>query len=360
VSSGTDKREAGAPYSWGDRHCLFPPTKFNPTEATQLELDRYCLPQKPDPKSQPALSEAWRRMFELPHNWVRPKIEHVHIAQKIRHYYIARKIPQARQIFASTTTTRYEDSKNWSGAEIVPHGANQFVQIFGEWAVPSPIIPPPYDRGPQNRTNVYKSSTWIGLDGDRRYLNSSLPQVGSGQCLTVDPTGVETRKYYVFFQWWARDQVRLTLDTIKGIEIKAGTSVMGLVWAIDPTHVIVVFRNFAPLNQITVFVRQSPETKTIRPIISGATADWIMERPTVLELGGTALELFPSYDRVHFKHCVAGVARTAGQSTSEEVLKAPRLKRMFEVASDAPSRTRFISMPNRISTTSFSTHYGDI
>jgi Peptidase A4 family len=348
MSGGTNKREADEPS--GGRRCLFPPTGFDATRATQLELDDYCLPMKPDPKSQPALSEAWQRMFEPPLNWVRPEFEPILTKQKV---------PQVRQLFASATT-RYEDSRNWCGAEIVPHGANQFVQIFGEWAVPNPTIPPPYDRGPQNRKNVYKSATWIGLDGDRRYLNSSLPQVGTIQYLTVDPTGVETPEYFVFFQWWARDQIRLTLDIIRGIQINAGTSVIGLVWAIDPTHVLVVFRTFAPLNQITVFLRQSPDTTTIRPIISGATAEWIMERPTALELGSTTLELFPSYDKVYFKNCVAGMARTAGQSTSEEVLKAPRLKRMFEVASDAPSRTRFISIPNRISTTSFSTHYGDI
>ena len=350
MSGSTDKREVRAPSSSEDRRCLFPPTGFDATRATQLELDDYCLPRKPDPEGRPALSDAWQRMFELPLNWVRPRIDS----------QLAHNIPQLfRQLFVSTTT-RYEKSRNWCGAEIVPHGAKQFVQIFGEWAVPNPIIPPPYDRGPQNGTNVYKSSTWIGLDGDRRYLNSSLPQVGTDQYLTVDPTGVETREFFVFFQWWAQDQNELTLDIIKGIQINAGTSVMGLVWAIDPTHVLVVFRTFAPLNQITVFLRQAPETKTIQPIISGATAEWIMERPTALKLGSTALELFPSYNGVYFKHCVAGMARTAGQSTSEEVLNAPRFKRMFEVASDAPSRTRIISIPTRISTMSFSTRYGDI
>jgi hypothetical protein len=349
MSGGTDQRQGKAPSSGGDPSCLFPPTDFDATVATPAELDRYCLPQKPDPKSQPALSAAWQRMFERPNQWVDPQIVVVSPVQPP---------PQARQLFAATTT-RYADSRNWSGAEIVPHGGNQFVQIFGEWAVPRPDLPPPYDQGPQNVTNSYKSSTWIGLDGDRRYLNSSLPQVGTGQNLTVDPMGVEKRDYFVFFQWWAQNQLQLTLDIITGIKIDAGTRVMGLVWAIDPTHVVIVFRNFAPLNQITIFVKQSPPTTSIPPIISGATAEWIMERPTELKLGGTHLELFPSYHRVYFQHCVAGVAQTAGQSTSEEVLMAPRLKRMFEVAT-APPRARFISVPKRISTTSFSTHYGDI
>jgi hypothetical protein len=317
---------------------------FDATRATPSQLDEHCLPREPDPETQPALSEAWHRMFDPPHNWVSPEI-----APQAEH-----NIPQTRQLFFSATT-RYADSRNWCGAEIAPHGANQFVQIFGEWTVPTPVIPPPDRRGRQDLPNTYKNSTWIGLDGDRQYHNSSLPQVGTDQYLTVDPMGREIRKFQVFFQWWARDQVKLDSEIIRGIEIEAGMSVMGLIWAFDPTHV--VFRNFEPLNQITLFVRESPQTKTIRPVISGATAEWIMERPTISKLRATTLELFAAYDKVYFKHCVAGMARKTGQSTSEKILRAPRFKRMFEVTGDAPVRTRFISVPDRIDTTSFDTHY---
>jgi hypothetical protein len=151
-------------------------------------------------------------------------------------------------------------------------------------------------------------------------------------------------------------------ETLSKITIDAGVSVMAMVWVIDPYWVVVVFRTYAPLNEITMLVRRAPEVSLprgkIRPAISGAMAEWILERPETLDLVDPKLQLFPKYDPVKFRHCVAGTAPTAGLPTSEETLSGSRLFRLFEVPETLRPRTRFISMPTRISTTSVEIHYG--
>jgi hypothetical protein len=329
-----------------------PPKGFDPARATPEELDQYDLPRKPS-ETQPALLRAWLRLFEMPLDWVDPDVKPIEVDLVLP--------PQSQQLLI--LPTRFETSKNWCGASIVPNGGDQFVNIFGEWNVPTPSLPPADEQGPPGQKNEYQSATWIGLDGDRRYLNSSLPQVGAAQNFAVDPGKAGVPEFYAWFQWWARCQVKLTFETIRGVHIKGGLRVMGLISVINPFEVRVVFRNFAPLNQITRFRRHSPKVRLstgqiIQPSISGATAEWIMERPTARKLAATDLDLFPSYSAIRFDHCVAGVARAPGGPTSEEVLTGPRYKRMFEISRDAPSRTRFISMPEPISTTSFKARYG--
>jgi hypothetical protein len=335
----------------------FPRPDFNPLYASPQELRKYGLPQMPDRVKQPALQKAWLRLFEQPLTFERPGIE-----ERVRLAIVEQ--PEIRQILPDIS--RFERSPNWCGASIVPRDGNQFVLMFGEWKVPTPSLPPPPERGPSGQKNEYHCVAWIGLDGNRRYLNSSLPQTGTEQVLTVDAKGNLSRTYTAWFQWWARNQVKITHKKLSAITIQAGMSVMAMIWVINPHHVVVVFRTYAPLNQITILVEPTPEvylrppqeTPRTRPSISGATAEWIVERPETLVLYGATLERFPKYSPVRFRHCVAGTAPAAGLPTSEETLESPRFFRMFEVPNDVRPRTRFISMPERDTTTSVLVHYG--
>jgi len=226
----------------------FPPPDFKPLKASPTELRKYGLPQRPEGPNQPELLKAWLRLFEEPLTFRRPGLERV--SGLIQNPTIQRILP---------SETRVENSPNWCGASIVPSGGHQFVQTFGEWTVPKPELPPPLDQGPRGQSNDYHCVAWIGLDGNRRYLNSSLPQIGTEQILTLDKNGVESCQFFAWFQWWARDQVRITREVLTKITIDAGVSVMAMVWAIDPYRVVVVFRTYAPRNEITVLVRRAPE-----------------------------------------------------------------------------------------------------
>src|SRR5262249_43281738 len=95
-----------------------------------------------------------------------------------------------------TTSGRRESSLNWSGLYITPRNGRQFTQIHGSWVVPG-VSPPPGTSGGLE----FRSSIWIGLDGQRRYFDSSLPQIGTAQFLNApsDPP------FSVWCQWWLRE-----------------------------------------------------------------------------------------------------------------------------------------------------------
>ena len=72
----------------------------------------------------------------------------------------------------------------------------------------------------------YRSSTWIGFDGQRRYYRSTLPQIGTAQ--NIDPvTGVPTRSYFAWWQWWVRDVLEQAFPIMLAApEIHAGDLIM--------------------------------------------------------------------------------------------------------------------------------------
>ncbi len=102
--------------------------------------------------------------------------------------------------------------------------------------------------------------------------------------------------------------------------------------------------------------------------VSGATAEWIMERPAVPVTDATRkkcatpklddLQAFADYDSMDFVGCCAAEAGEGHASAIWRTLKSPRFVRMYEMRS-GPQRTGYISMPTRIDDTSFRMSYGD-
>jgi hypothetical protein len=347
-----DEDDDGAP----DLRFPYPPPDFNPLDATVNELTGYGLPPRPDPGTTPELSKAWLDLFKAPLTFVQPTVERVEA------------LPQPLQPVVQVLpfASRYQDSPNWCGATIVPHNGNQFVSLYGRWCVPEPSLPPPEEWGPLGPEGEYHCSTWIGLDGNRLYLDSSLPQVGTEQILKVGPTGTpQVRKYTAWFQWWARTQVSIHRKVFNKITVHANLQVMAALWVISETHIGALFRTYGQYNQAVLLIRKSPlvylrgdSGPMGRPLISGATAEWILERPETLKLHNATLDRFPKYTPVTFDHCVAGCARGPQPATSEEILTGPRFFRMDEVPPALPPLTRLISMPKLVSTTSVRVHYG--
>jgi Peptidase A4 family len=329
----------------------FPEPHFDPNTAPPEVLDRFGLPHLPDPDRQPELRQAWLRLFQQPLTFVPPPPEAA-----------LALVPPIRLLPSMLETTRIQRSPNWAGATVKPDGGNQLVQVFGEWVVPEPSMPPLDDQGASGQRNVYKCSTWIGLDGTRRYVDSSLPQVGTEQVLRVEADGSRKIECQAFFQWWAPDQLIVDFTAISWVPVNPGVTVMALVWAINPSGVVAVFRTFDPLNQIAVLVQNAPTVKlpdgsTTSPIISGVTAEWIAERPRPLRLGSTDLELLADFGAVEFSYCVAGTARQPGLPTSEKILETPRLLRMFEVINKPVYKTHTVGMPLRTDRTSVTVKY---
>jgi hypothetical protein len=120
----------------------------------------------------------------------------------------------------------------------------------------------------------------------------------------------------------------------------------------------------AILNFNTDFFRKKIQAPVVRfhtPKISGATAEWIMERPAILH---HPHQLYPlaDYGRMEFSGCYAAEANPALPNWPQVVgtsqkLDGERLIRMYDVLPN-PNRTRFISMAQKTSKTSAVVSYG--
>ena len=335
--------------SRSDAAVKFPPipANFNPLTAPPQQLAHYGLPPRPNPKAQPALSAAWTRAFSQPLRFV----------ERIKPFAVdTASTPQVTQ--ARFQSTRFEDSENWSGAYIEPNAGNMFVLLFGEWTVPTPALPAGDPHNPPVAV-TYNCSNWIGLDGQRRYLNSSLPQVGTEQILVVSPNGTQTIQTQAWFQWWARDEVKMNKSVLPDVPVSAGDQVIAFLWVIGKGEVEVFFHNLTSGLALRFFALAPlvnvPGGGTTVPVIAGATAEWVTERPTIPS--SEDLYRFPDYGSVTFDQCVAGAAPAPGPAQVEQTLQGAFFLRMYEVLED-PMRTAFISMPSRVSDTSVKTIYG--
>lgn len=303
------------------------------------------------PETQPHLLRAWNRLYANKNERLvdRP-------ARRFRRV----AVPLPEFIRLPVATSRTLPSRNWSGGSIVPHGGKQVVLQFGEWRVPEPKPPPHADQ--RIAIGNYGSSTWIGFDGNRGYINSSLPQIGTEQWLDA---ASGTARYDAFFQWWSvwEDKPTQYLYRLPDLPIRAETTIVAMLWAVDPYTVVAALATFGDVVSLFEQEFTSPPIKLppgpvmTHPRISGATAEWIVERPFDDQPVPMPMA-FPDYGKVDFDLCVAGTAAGPGDPTGEEVLDGPRLLRMFEVPPNAPSRTRVISHAIRTGETSLRVRYG--
>nr|WP_294531108.1 G1 family glutamic endopeptidase [uncultured Rhodopila sp.] len=260
---------------------------------------------------------------------------------------------------AVPSATRIETSGNWSGAYITANEDRHFLQVWGSWKVPASLqLPPPLLQGPAGVP--YICSNWIGLDGQRLYLDSSLPQVGTASTLLAD--GTTTAQAWT--QWWARGDAT-TAPVPLGLAVNPGDDVLGVLTVQDPQTVIVVMVNLSGPLPVGIAVQGTspnvtlPDGTNVTPDISGATAEWVLERPRVV--GQTIAANFPDYGESGFELCIAAEGEPVdifslfGALT--RVLRGERLIRMFDRLLN-PERTQFISIPKKLDDTTIELRYG--
>lgn len=340
---------------------IVPHAGFNPTGKHWEELYRYLIPREPDRDRLPTLNKAWHRLFRQPAIFVAPQFDKIQ--------------PLGRHKLTASGARSYQKTGNWCGALVAPDSGAQFVLMFGEWTVPELSEPPAALRLHKNQAD-YHCVTWIGFDGDRRYFNASLPQVGTEQVLTAKGT-----KCSAWFQWWSRDQVGLTAYNLNNVSIESGMTVMAMIWAYERDKVSVAFRASAPKagegqqDKLLIFSVDAPQVFLSKPggqrghpEVSGATAEWIMERPQTPQLENASFLPFPQYKPVRFENCVVGSAPIRGhgpgaaqsrQACSEKLLVRPRLVRLFESVPPDGSveRTRLLSLTQQVDPTTIEVRY---
>ena len=301
-----------------------PPENFNPLTASEEELEHFGYPLEPDPDRQPALNAFWRRMYS-------PPLEFVSIGFAFQNIQRLTAVNHRQQ--ALGLRTRGQTSPNWSGAYIKPRDGQVFTEIWGQWQVPTPSVP----STEVGAGHYYRCSTWIGLDGQRRYYQSSLPQIGTAQ--SVDGSS-GTRAFSAWWQWWVRDQ-SIPPVNIVGLSIHAGDLIMCNLRVVLPSRNKVRFqlRNASTISAVFEYTADAP----ILPIplqVSGATAEWITERPAIFPT--PILYDFPDYNTVLFSDCVAVTAPPSGGAGVERRLEGCQLIDMLE-ARRPPQRTAKIS-----------------
>ena len=122
----------------------------------------------------------------------RPELEHFDPGRRIPEGPFRLEHGSPRRQLASAS--RFEASPNWAGAYITANEGLRFAQLYGFWKVPLKSGSGAAGQFPPSDPALpYKVAAWIGLDGQRDYVNSSLPQIGtkatSTRCRASQRTG---------------------------------------------------------------------------------------------------------------------------------------------------------------------------
>jgi hypothetical protein len=339
--SGTDMPQ-GALAEFLDRLRVpnVPPKPLDPANERPAVLQAYGIPLPPSRELQPLSHAFWRRLYAAPFTFLAKPI--VGLSSTTQLSYLRSGPP----------TGRGEASSNWSGAYISPRDGEMFTEVHAIWRVPRPQARP--DASPDER---FESSTWIGLDGQRRYFNSSLPQIGTAQHVKLD-NGVPTVTCSSWVQWWARDTEIAVLDA--DVDVAPDDEVACSIVADSPVSATFTMRNLTSGAPAILMQVQSPSAKPpggtadVRIRISGATAQWVTERP--INPDDHVAYRLPDYGSVLFADCHAVSASGPGQQGRDRDLSGARLITMYETRRE-PSRTAKISIPQWVDETYTATSY---
>lgn len=313
-----------------------PPSGFDPLAAPQAELDKLGFPTRPDPALQPNAHAFWKKMFAPLPVFEPFDFKALPLLTRPRLAFFQQVAP-------------LETSLNWSGAYITPRDDTVLSSIWGTYQVPTPNPPP----GPVGQK--YRSSTWIGFDGQRRYYMSTLPQFGTAQNIDVI-NGVLTRSYFAWWQWWARDVAGAAFPIVLvAPQIHAGDLIMLFMQVAGDRGSVSFLMTNVTTGRAVTFSQGPPNVPGLPFKVSGATAEWVMERsadagdPTPLEL--------PDYGTVDFHDCGATAINPNTGVTVERSLSAAKLINMYVVRQKPQQRIVQNSIASRRSTSEFFTKY---
>ena len=317
-----------------------PAPQFDPQWERADLVHALGLPSMPDAGAQPELFAFLNRLYAKPLRFIEADFTFAD-----PHYTLDPRGGLPAPI------TPFERSRNWSGASIMPSDGRVFTQLHGSWQVPTSAVPVTSSGGAPTPASV-RSSSWIGLDGQRAYLNSTLPQIGTSQFMNIGPGGKPVAKANAWWQWWANGLHRPPL-TLR-LDVSPGDEVMCVLTVIDPTHVRMLIKNqttghvMMPFDALAPAASMNHPPSPIQTTVSGATAEWVMERPSIFPTDD--MYDLPDYGTLVFHDCFVLTDTVPASSSKVHRLEGAQLLSMFEVRSQ-PRRTALISVPKRLSET---------
>lgn len=302
-----------------------PPEDFDPAAAPDADLEHFGLPTPMEFGGNPAAT-AFRRAF----------LRRREGGAALRFLpALEPAVPTVMELviaFAAPQTRPAQKSLNWSGGYVTPRNGRSLISVMANWTVPA------VDRPADGNAAEYQSSTWIGLDGQKFYLDSSLPQVGTGQKLLNRP--IPQAKYSAWFQWWVRGR-HLPLWEL-ALPVKAGDEISAILTVFDERIVRCNLKNVSRDIVLQAFDALVPEGLRV----SGATAEWIMERPSPMGTDGWEAYELPAYTGLGFTACLAESVVPGNPERQEHDLEGARLLRMYELDRN-PASVRTISTAQR-------------
>lgn len=272
--------------------------------------------------------------------------------------------------------TRSERSENWSGAYVTATQGGMFTLVYAKWTQPRPELP---TNGEQDfdPTRVCRGSIWIGLDGQRSYRDSTLPQLG-----TAFEFKAGAWVHDAWFQWWtpnAEDDPLAQPQPIPNLPIQQDDIITCCLSIPNPDQSVAGGRDRANCFMIRERAGEAvivmpfeifapsltkPADPPVYPRVSGATAQWIVERPKEIDVDATEGRhrpvLLPDYGTVEFLDCQAGLAEAPGATAFDT--RRPETGRFISMYARRaqPRRTTIISAVDRTGnvTDSFTLRYG--
>ena len=217
-------------------------------------------------------------------------------------------------------------SPNWSGTSIAATDALMFTQVVGSWKEPKIARV-------GDSTHESRSSVWIGLNGQRAFDASALPQIGTTQLIEANAAAA---KHYVWFEWWANTKKtdenipRRVLPIYINRIFQPGHEVLCCIELVPrnpaiipgnppeslPTVARMCIKNETTHEFIMPFYVYPPMLRGAGVDVSGSTAEWVVERPDSLANPDFTLPKFidSNGDRtpVTFADCVAALAADPG------------------------------------------------
>ncbi len=244
-----------------------PPDGFDALHASDAERAYYGFPRRPAQTgaSGAAAYAKWATAMAAARHYVSPEI-------RVR----AHRHGPERAAFGSSPAVRQElraatqvTSSNWTGQylqnSVINFGSGSFDQILGLWLLPS------VQQAVGSCSGTDVSATWVGLDGANGASHDVL-QAGTESDVTCT-NGVSTPDTYPWFEWYPDYTYEIT-----NFPLSAGSSVFVSVQATSAATGQAMFVNLQTGNYTTEPI--SPPAGTS---LTGNTAEWIMERPTLAD-----------------------------------------------------------------------------
>ena len=252
---------------------MAPPEGFDPLQASDGDLAKYGFPPRPDINADPKAYASWGKAMRASKRRIVPQLA-------MSDLYHGQKRNGA-PITESTGTTL-----NWSGAVALSgatsyNSSSTFYFVYGEYVVP--LAEQAF--GACTYSWDY-SASWVGIDGEGTQDVLQAGTDSNAACFNY-----EEASYWAWVEWAPRAETIIT-----NFPVTAGDDMFVEVWHTSPTQGYAYLVNLNT-NQWADLGITAPSGTSL----TGASAEWVVERPTV----GGALSTLTNYIDDVFWYCYA-------------------------------------------------------